>query len=48
MVTLKHDQPADRWRVRLVVHDAVRDLVWLERKVSGGPAAKGARMRKGD
>lgn len=48
MVTLKHDQPADRWRVRLVIHDAVRDLVWPERKVSAGLAAKAARMRKGD
>lgn len=48
MVTLKHDQPADRWRVRLVIHDAVRDLVWPERKLSAGLAAKAARMRKGD
>lgn len=48
MVTLKHDQPADRWRVRLVIHDAVRDLVWPERKVSAGVVAKVARMRKGD
>lgn len=48
MVTLKHDQPADRWRVRLVINDAVRDLVWPERKLSAGLAAKSARMRKGD
>ncbi len=48
MVTLKHDQPADRWRIRLVIHDAVRDLVWPDRKVGAATAAKAARMRKAD
>ncbi|MBU2049646.1 MAG: hypothetical protein KKH61_11790 [Gammaproteobacteria bacterium] len=48
MVRLKQDQPADRWRVRLVIHDAVRDLVWPERRAPAGVAAKAARMRKGD
>ena len=47
-VTLEHDQSADRWRARFVIHDAVRGLLWPERKVSSALAAKSARLRKGD
>lgn len=45
---LRMDDPADRWRMRLVLQDAVNDLVWPERKVSAQVAAKAAKMRKGD
>jgi len=41
------DEPADRWRMRLVLQDAVNDLVWPERKVAAQNAAKAAKMRKG-
>jgi hypothetical protein len=47
-VTLEHDESADRWRARFVIHDAVRGLLWPERKVSTALAAKSARLRKGD
>ncbi|QGL94583.1 hypothetical protein FEO92_20200 [Stenotrophomonas maltophilia] len=43
---LRMDDPGDRWRMRLVLHDAVNDLVWPERKVSAQVAAKAAKMRK--
>lgn len=45
---LRMDDPADRWRMRLVLQDAVNDLVWPERKVSAQVAAKAAKMRKGE
>ncbi|WP_295567100.1 hypothetical protein [uncultured Stenotrophomonas sp.] len=45
---LRIDEPADRWRMRLVLQDAVNDLVWPERKRSSQVAAKAAKMRKGD
>ncbi len=44
---LRMDEPADRWRMRLVLQDAVNDLVWPERKVTAQEAAKAAKMRKG-
>ncbi|MCU1129259.1 hypothetical protein JAK70_01230 [Stenotrophomonas maltophilia] len=44
---LRMDEPADRWRMRLVLQDAVNDLVWPERKVAAQNAAKAAKMRKG-
>lgn len=47
-VTLEHDEFADRWRACFVIHDAVRGLLWPERKVSTALAAKSARLRKGD
>jgi len=42
------NQPADRWRMRLVLQDAVNDLVWPEGKIAAKDAAKAAKMRKGD
>lgn len=45
---LRMDDPADRWRMRLVLQDAVNDLVWPEGKISAQDAAKAAKMRKGD
>ncbi|WP_369349367.1 hypothetical protein [Stenotrophomonas sp. JAG2] len=39
--------PADRWRMRLVLQDAVNDLVWPEGKIAAQDAAKAAKMRKG-
>ena len=45
---LRMDEPADRWRMRLVLQDAVNDLVWPERKVVAQEAAKAAKMRKGN
>lgn len=43
---LRMDDPADRWRLRLVLQDAVNDLVWPERKAPAQAAAKAAKMRK--
>lgn len=45
---LRMEDPADRWRMRLVLQDAVNDLVWPEEKISAQDAAKAAKMRKGD
>ena len=45
---LRMDSPADRWRMRLVLQDAVNDLVWPEGKVAAQDAAKAAKMRKGE
>ncbi|HDS1011362.1 TPA: Lar family restriction alleviation protein [Stenotrophomonas maltophilia] len=45
---LRMDDPADRWRMRLVLQDAVNDLVWPERKTAAQDAAKAVKMRKGD
>lgn len=45
---LRMDEPADRWRMRLVLQDAVNDLVWPEGKIAAQDAAKAAKMRKGD
>lgn len=42
------DDPADRWRMRLVLQDAVNDLVWPEGRIAAQVAAKAAKMRKGD
>jgi len=42
------DQPADRWRMRLVLQDAVNDLVWPEARLPAQDAAKAVKMRKGD
>lgn len=47
-VPLSLDDPADRWRLRLVLQDAADDLVWPERKRASGEAAKAVKMRKGD
>lgn len=44
---LRWDEPADRWRLRLVLQDAVNDLVWPDRKGTAQEAAKAAKMRKG-
>lgn len=46
--SLRMDDPADRWRMRLVLQDAVNDLVWPEGKVAAQDAAKAVKMRKGD
>lgn len=46
-LALRLDEPADRWRMRLVMQDAVNDLVWPERKGTAQEAAKAAKMRKG-
>lgn len=43
---LRMEEPADRWQMRLVLQDAVNDLVWPERKVAAQDAAKAAKMRK--
>lgn len=45
---LRMDDPADRWRMRLVLQDAVNDLVWPEGKIAAQDAAKAAKLRKGD
>ena len=45
---LRMDDPADRWRMRLVLQDAVTDLVWPEGKTAAQDAAKAVKMRKGD
>ncbi|HAU81029.1 MAG TPA: hypothetical protein DCW96_10255 [Stenotrophomonas sp.] len=45
---LRMDDPADRWRMRLVLQDAVNDLVWPEGKIAAQDAAKAAKMRKGE
>ncbi|MEN1995319.1 hypothetical protein [Stenotrophomonas bentonitica] len=45
---LRMEDPADRWRLRLVLQDAVNDLVWPEGKIAAQGAAKAAKMRKGD
>lgn len=45
---LRMDDAADRWRMRLVLQDAVNDLVWPEGKVAAQDAAKAAKMRKGE
>lgn len=47
-LALRMDEPADRWRMRLVLQDAVNDLVWPERRVAAQVAAKAAKMRKAD
>lgn len=44
---LRMDEPADRWRMRLVLQDAVSNLVWPEKKVAAQEAAKAVKMRKG-
>lgn len=45
---LRLDDAADRWRMRLVLQDAVNDLVWPEGRVASSAAAKAVKMRKGD
>lgn len=45
---LRIDDPADRWRMRLLLQDAVNDLVWPEGKIAAQDAAKAAKMRKGE
>ena len=45
---LRMEDPADRWRMRLVLQDAVNDLVWPEGKIGAQEAAKAAKMRKGE
>lgn len=47
-LALRMDEPADRWRMRLVLQDAVNDLVCPERRVAAQEAAKAAKMRKAD
>lgn len=44
---LRMDCPADRWRARLVLQDAVNDLVWPERRKPAQAAARAVKMRKG-
>lgn len=45
---LRLDDPADRWRMRLVMQDAAADFVWPESKTSAQAAAKAVKMRKSD
>lgn len=45
---LRMDDPADRWRMRLVLQDVANDLVWPEGKCPAQLAARAAKMRKGD
>lgn len=45
---LDMSDPANRWRLRMVVHDAASDLVWPEKRVSYARAAKAAKMRQQD
>ena len=45
---LRMDDPADRWRMRLVQQDAVNDLERHEGKIAAQDAAKAAKMRKVD
>lgn len=45
---LRLDDPADRWRMRLVLQDAVNDLVWPEARAAAQDAAKAVKMRKAD
>lgn len=45
---LRLDDPADRWRMRLVLQDAVNDMVWPEARVAAQGAAKAVKMRKAD
>ncbi|KAA3603393.1 hypothetical protein JY452_04685 [Stenotrophomonas maltophilia] len=45
---LRMDDPADRWRMRLVLQDALNELVWPEGKIAAQDAAKAAKMRKAD
>ncbi|WP_312325656.1 hypothetical protein [Stenotrophomonas sp.] len=45
---LRLDDAADRWRMRLVLQDAVNDLVWPEARAAAQDAAKAVKMRKAD
>lgn len=45
---LRMDDPADRWRMRLVLQVALNELVWPEGKIAAQDAAKAAKMRKAD
>lgn len=47
-VPLDLHEPADRWRLRLVVFDAAHELVWPECRQPYGDLAKLAKMRKAD
>ncbi|MCI2243261.1 hypothetical protein L3067_01380 [Xanthomonas sp. PPL568] len=38
--------PADRWRLRMVIHAAAEELVWPERKQPHAVLAKQAKMRR--
>ncbi len=38
-------EPADRWRLRLVLYDAAHELVWPERRQPYRALAKSAKMR---
>lgn len=40
------DEPADRWRLRLVIYDATYELVWPERIRTWYELAKAAKMRR--
>lgn len=40
-----HD-PADRWRLRMVIYDAAHELVWPERRLVFSELARAAKMRK--
>lgn len=40
-------EPADRWRLRMVVFDAAHELVWPERRRNSAELARAAKMRKG-
>jgi len=44
--TLDLRDAADRWRLRLVIYDAVHDLVWPERRGTVAERAKVSKMRK--
>ncbi|MET0548557.1 MAG: hypothetical protein ABW002_04710 [Xanthomonas sp.] len=44
--SLKLSDPADRWRLRLVIYDAASELVWPEKRRSYAERARAAKMRK--
>lgn len=39
-------QPADRWRLRIVVYDAAHEMIWPEHRKNFGELARAAKMRK--
>lgn len=43
---LKMSDPADRWRLRLIVFDACMELVWPERRRPWSEGAKATKMRR--
>lgn len=45
---IKHSDAADRWRLRIIVYDAVIELVYPERRQPFRVLAKAAKMRQAD